>query len=93
VLLATANNKNSGDELGMEIRRLRDEKYAIQAEDASWQDLKKRIDELIAFFEDLPCELTEYDEQFVRTLIDKITVFDDHFIVEFKSGIEIQIDE
>lgn len=92
-LLATASNKNAGDELGMEIRRLREEKQAIQAEDASRQDRKKRIDELIAFIEELPCELTEYDEQFVRTLIDKITVFDNHFIVEFKSGIEIEINE
>lgn len=77
----------------MEIRRLREEKQAIQAEDASRQDRKKRINELIAFLEELHCELTEYDEQFVRTLIDKIIVFDNHFIVEFKSGIEIEIDE
>ena len=77
----------------MEIRRLREEKQAIQAEDASRQDRKKRINELITFLEELPCELTEYDEQFVRTLIDKIIVFDNHFIVEFKSGIEIEIDE
>lgn len=92
-LLATASNKNAGDELGMEIRRLREEKQAIQAEDASRYDRMKRIDELIAFLEDLPCELSEYDEQFVRMLIDKITVFDNQFIVEFKSGIEIHIDE
>lgn len=92
-LLATASIKNSGDELGMEIRRLRDEKQDIQTEEASRQDLKARIDELIAFLEDLPCELTEYDEQFIRTLLDKITIYDDHFIVEFKSGIDIQIDE
>ena len=77
----------------MEIRRLREEKQTIQAEDASRQDRKKRIDELIAFLEELPCELIEYDEQFVRTLIEKITVFDNHFIVEFKSGIEIEINE
>jgi len=37
--------------------------------------------------------VTEYDEQFVRTLIDKITVFDNKFIVGFKSGIEIEINE
>ncbi|UUM12118.1 DNA recombinase [Clostridiaceae bacterium HFYG-1003] len=92
-LLATAGVKNSGDELGMEIRRLRDEKQAIQMEEASRQELKTRIDELKAFLEGLSCELTEYDEQFVKTLIDKITVYDDYFIVEFKSGIEIQIDE
>lgn len=56
--------------------------------------MKARIDELMpAFLEDLPCELTKYDEQFVRMLIDKITVYNDYFIVEFKSGIVIQIDE
>jgi hypothetical protein len=92
-LLATASSKNSGDELGMEIRRLRDVKRAIQAENASRHDLKARIDELIIFLDDLSYELTEYDEQYVRKLLEKITVYDEHFIVEFKSGIEIQIDE
>jgi DNA invertase Pin-like site-specific DNA recombinase len=92
-LLATADMKNTGDELGMEIRRLRNEKQAIQAEEASRHDMKTRIDELITFLDGLSCELTEYDEQYVRTLIDKITVYDAYFLVEFKSGIEIQIDE
>ncbi len=67
----------------METRKLREEKQAIQTEDASRQDLKTRINELIAFLEDLPCELTEYDEQLERTLLEKITIFDDYFIVEF----------
>ena len=92
-LLATANIKNSGDELGMEIRRLRNEKQALQAEGASDRDLKTRIDEMMTFLDGLSCELTEYDEQYVRILIEKITVYDDYFIVEFKSGIEIRIDE
>ena len=92
-LLATADMKNSGDELGMEIRKLRNEKQAIQAEEASHQDRRTRINELITFLDDLACELTEYDEQYVRTLIEKITVYDDYFVVEFKSGIEIKIDE
>jgi len=48
---------------------------------------------MMTFLDGLSRELTEYDEEYVRTLIDKITVHDDHFIVEFKSGIEIQIDE
>jgi len=42
-LLATTGIKNSGDELGMEIRRLREEKQAIQAEEASRQDIKVLI--------------------------------------------------
>jgi site-specific DNA recombinase len=92
-LLATADMKNSGDEFGMEIRRLRDEKRAIQTEEVSRQDLKERIDELMDFLNGLPCDLTWYDEQYIRALLEKITVYDDHFNVEFKSGIEIQIDE
>ena len=82
--------KNSGDELSMEIRRLRDEKQAIQTEEASRQDLKARIDELMDFLNGLPYDLMS---SMVRALLEKITVYDDHFIVEFKSGIEIQIDE
>ena len=92
-LLATADIKNPGDDIGMEIRRLRNEKHALQAEGASDRDLKTRIDEMMRFLNDLPCELTEYEEDYVRTLLEKITVYDNHIFVEFKSGIEIQIDE
>ena len=92
-LLTTADIKNSGDELGMEIRKLRNEKQALQADGASERDLKARIDEMMTFLDGLSCELTEYDEQYVRTLLEKITVYDDYFVVEFKSGIEIQIDQ
>lgn len=92
-LLATVNSKNTGDELGMEIRRLRDEKQTLQTKEASRQDLKVRVDEMMCFLNDLPCKLTEYEEHYVRTLLEKITVYDDHFIVEFKSGIEIQIND
>lgn len=92
-LLAKADLKNPGDDLGMEVRRLRNEKQALQAEEASHQDLKLRIDDMMTFLDGQSCELTEYDEQYVRTLIEKITVYDDYFVVEFKSGIEIQIDE
>lgn len=91
--MATANSMNTGDEIGMEIRRLRDEKQALQNEQASRQELKIRIDEMMSFLNDLPCELTEYEEEYVRTLLEKITVYDEYIIVEFKSGIEIQIDQ
>jgi site-specific DNA recombinase len=92
-LLATVNSMNTGDDIGMEIRRLRDEQQALQNEQASRQDVKARIDEMMSFLNNLPCELTEYEEEYVRTLLEKITVYDDHIIVEFKSGIEIQIDK
>ncbi|MCC7571613.1 hypothetical protein KO465_09905 [Candidatus Micrarchaeota archaeon] len=59
---------NTGDELGMEIRRLRDEKQALQNEQVSRQDLKTRIDEMMRLLNDLLCELTECEEDYARTL-------------------------
>jgi len=60
--MATTGIKNFCDELGFEKRRLREKKQTFHIEDASRQDLKKRIDELFAFLEDLPSGLAEYDE-------------------------------
>lgn len=39
-----------------------------------------------------PAELEDNDEQLVRRLIEKVTVFDDKLTVEFKSGVEIDIE-
>ena len=35
--------------------------------------------------------VTEYDEELVRQLIEKITVYDDHLVFEFKSGLETEV--
>jgi len=37
-------------------------------------------------------ELEEYDEILVRRLIEKVMVFDDKLVIEFKSGVEIDIE-
>ncbi|WP_027622106.1 hypothetical protein [Acetivibrio clariflavus] len=44
------------------------------------------------FLNEQSYELEEYDEQLVRRLIEKVTVFDDKLTVEFKSGVEIDIE-
>ena len=36
-------------------------------------------------------KVEEYDGVLVRKLIEQITVYDDHFNVEFKSGFEIEV--
>jgi len=35
---------------------------------------------------------SEYDEQLVRRLIEKVTVFDEKFVVEFKARVEVEIE-
>ena len=37
-------------------------------------------------------EVTEYDDSLVRRLIERLTVYDDHFTVEFKSGLEVDVE-
>ena len=34
-----------------------------------------------------------FDEKLVRQLVEKITVYDDQFVVEFKSGEKVEIDK
>lgn len=51
----------------------------------------KRVKELQDFIAAQSTEITEFDEALVRRLIDKITVYNDHFTVEFKSGVTVDI--
>ena len=46
-----------------------------------------------AFLPEQPTALTEYDESLVRRLIEKVTVYEDKFTVEFKSGVTVEINE
>lgn len=49
------------------------------------------MDEFEAFLTEQTSEVTDYDEGLVRQLIEKITVYDDHFAFEFKSGLETEV--
>ena len=51
-----------------------------------------RIKELQDFISEQKTDITQFDEALVKKLIEKITVFADHFTVEFKSGITINIE-
>ena len=44
------------------------------------------------FIRQQPTTITEFDETLVSRLIAKITVFEDYFTVDFKSGVTIDIE-
>ncbi|NLV63360.1 MAG: recombinase family protein, partial [Clostridiaceae bacterium] len=56
-------------------------------------ELKKRIADMSTFLKKQPTALTEYDEQLVRRLIEKVTIYEDKFTVEFKSGLMVDVNE
>ena len=37
-------------------------------------------------------DITEFDDKLVRKLVEKATVYNDRIVVEFKSGLEIEVD-
>ena len=43
------------------------------------------------FLDEQTCQVTNYDEGLTRKLIEKITVYDDHLVFEFRSSIETEV--
>lgn len=91
-LIRKANSKQDYDAIADEIFTLRGQKSQAEADTRSREETRKRIAELQDFIGSQQSEITEFDESLVRKLIQQITVYDDHFTVEFKSGITIDIE-
>lgn len=52
----------------------------------------ERLTELQDFIRSQPAELTEFDDTLVRRWFKQITIFEDHYTVELKSGLKVDID-
>lgn len=52
----------------------------------------ERVKELQDFIGQQGSELTEFDEKLVKRWLRQITVCDDHYTVELKSGLSIDIE-
>jgi hypothetical protein len=91
-LLRLANSKTDYNNVADEIYRLRELKQNTLARNAEREGKRQRIAEMTEFLKKQPIELQEYDEQLVRSLIEKITVVADHVNIEFKSNLEIDIE-
>jgi len=92
-LLKLASSKADYETVGDEIYRLREEKQKAQVENLGRDELQKRITDMSSFLQDQPAALTEYNEALVRRLIEKVTVYEDKFTVEFKSGVTVGVNE
>lgn len=91
-LVKLANSKADYEKVGNEIYRLRDEKQKLQLESAGRDEVKKRISDMDTFLREQPTALTDYDEPLVRRLIEKMTIFEEKFTVEFKSGVTVDVE-
>lgn len=77
--------------IAKEIDNLREKKASVITKDAEQELLRKRINEMRHFLQTQTSRITEYDEQLVRRLIEKITVYGDKLIFQFKSSMTLEL--
>lgn len=90
-LIKLANKGQDYDHLADEIDELRDKRQILLVEDASLSGENERINELIEFIRKNKFRTLEYDDKLVRKIIQSVTVYEDHFVIDFKSGFEMEI--
>lgn len=91
-LLNKANSKEGYDEIADEIFRLRELKQQTSMDTAARDEQLGRITELQDFIRQQSAELTEFDEALVKRWVQKITVREDRFTVELKSGLSVDVE-
>ena len=91
-LLKRANAKKDFNDLADEIDRLRELKQNAMAENAEREGLKQRIAEMQEFLAQQMEQIEEYDESLVRRMVEKLTVYEEKFMVEFKSGTSVDVE-
>jgi len=90
-VISLANKGKDYEFLADEIDKLREERQCLLVEDASLSGENERINELIGFIRRNKYRTLLYDDTLVRKLIQSVTVYEEHFVISFKSGIEIEV--
>ncbi|MDN5291848.1 MAG: site-specific recombinase [Anaerophaga sp.] len=90
-VISLANKGKDYEFLANEIDKLREERQRLLVEDASLSGENERINELIGFIRRNKYRTLLYDDTLVRKLIQNVTVYEKHFVISFKSGIEIEV--
>ena len=91
-LLKKANNKEAYDEIADEIFKLREQREKCTVDTVARDAQIARINELQDFIKQQPAHLGAFDEPLVKRWLERIIVWEDHFTVELKSGLKIEID-
>ena len=91
-LLSAGKDQAKIDEIGDAIIELRGKCQEILTAAARNVEPQERIDTLISFLEEQSTAVTEYSEALVRRLIEKIVVYDEKLVIEFKSGLSVDVD-
>ena len=91
-LLKKANNKEAYDEIANQIFKLREQREKCTVDTAARDAQIARINDLQYYIKQQRTDLAEFDGTLVKRWLKQITVWKDHFTVELKSGLCIDVD-
>lgn len=91
-LIRLENAQKDYTKVSDEIYTLREQRQRILAEQAEQDGKLHRMDEMKAYLQETWNIPIEYDEQLVRKLIEKVTIYKHRLIVEFKSGLRVDVE-
>ena len=91
-LLDKVSKRQNYDEIADEIFQLREKKVKTNIDTSARDEQIERITELQDFIKKQSTELTEFDKNLARRWLKKITIYEDKYTVEFKSGVSVDIE-
>ena len=91
-LIQKAQSKEVYDEIADEIFRLRELRQQTTVDTAARDEQIKRINDLQDYIKKQRTDLADSDETLVKRWLKQIIVWEDHFTVELKSGLKIDIE-
>ena len=80
------------DEIADQIFKLREQREKCTVNTAARDAQIARINELQDFIKQQPAHLETFDEELVNRWLERIIVWEDHFTVELKSGLNMDIE-
>ena len=80
------------DEIADQIFKLREQREKCTVNTAARDAQIARINELQDFHQTAPCSLRAFGEALVKRWLERIIVWEDHFTVELKSGLNMDIE-
>ena len=91
-LLKKANNKEAYDEIADQIFKLRKQREKCTVDTAARDAQIEKINDLQDYIKKQRTDLESFDETLVKRWLKQITVSEDNFTVELKSGLKIDIE-
>lgn len=91
-LLQKAHNKEAYDEIAEQIFQLREQREKCTVDTAARDAQIARINDLQHYIKKQRTDLESFDETLVKRWLGKIIVWENHFTVELKSGLCIDVE-